>query len=63
MLATGKTLEEIDILFARSPEMRERLERNMYGRRHSVDHNGQSRRGSRASGTHKADMFSHDEKA
>lgn len=31
--ATGKTLEEIDALFARSPEVRERLEREIIERR------------------------------
>jgi hypothetical protein len=31
--ATGKTLEEIDALFARSPEVRERLERQIQERR------------------------------
>lgn len=31
--ATGKTLEEIDALFARSPEVRERLERDIVARR------------------------------
>lgn len=34
-LATGKTLEEIDILFARSPEVRERLEAQKHQRRRS----------------------------
>lgn len=43
--ATGKTLEEIDVLFARSPEVRERLMQEIndrksktsaYGRRGSV---------------------------
>lgn len=33
---TGKTLEEIDVLFARSPEVRERLEKQTYQRRGSV---------------------------
>jgi hypothetical protein len=32
-IATGKTLEEIDALFARSPEVRERLEREIAERR------------------------------
>ncbi len=32
-LATGKTLEEIDALFARSPEVRERLEKQNADRR------------------------------
>lgn len=31
--ATGKTLEEIDALFARSPEVRERLEKEIAERR------------------------------
>jgi len=34
--ATGKTLEEIDALFARSPEVRERLERDIAARRAGV---------------------------
>lgn len=51
-LVTGKTLEEIDVLFARSPEVRERLERQMYARRrHSID-TGLGRRGSAASMTY-----------
>lgn len=33
--ATGKTLEELDALFARSPEVRERLENNEIDRRAS----------------------------
>ena len=33
--ATGKTLEELDILFARTPEVRERLEKQKYDRRAS----------------------------
>lgn len=50
--ATGKTLEEIDVLFARSPEVRERLERQMYARRrHSIDP-GLGRRASTASMSH-----------
>ena len=32
-IATGKTLEEIDALFARSPEVRARLEREIEERR------------------------------
>lgn len=32
-LATGKTLEEIDALFARSPEVRERLEKQIRDRK------------------------------
>lgn len=35
LAATGKTLEEIDILFARSPEVRERLEARKIQRRGS----------------------------
>lgn len=34
-LATGKTLEELDILFARTPEVRERLEQQKHDRRNS----------------------------
>jgi len=34
--ATGKTLEEIDILFARSQEVRDRLEKREDNRRQSV---------------------------
>jgi hypothetical protein len=36
LTATGKTLEEIDALFARSPEVRERLEREIAQRRAGV---------------------------
>lgn len=50
ILATGKTLEEIDVLFARSPEVRERLERNIPGRRQSVGHNSMVRRSSAPKG-------------
>ena len=36
VLATGKTLEEIDALFARSASTRERLEKENYDRRGTV---------------------------
>lgn len=45
-LATGKTLEEIDALFARSPEVRERLTQQINDRRNKTGPLG--RRASRA---------------
>lgn len=46
--ATGKTLEEIDVLFARSPEVRERLMQELNDRKSKTGTYG--RRGSVASG-------------
>jgi len=40
--ATGKTLEEIDALFARSPEVRERLERDILNRREGARQNSKA---------------------
>lgn len=45
---TGKTLEEIDVLFARSPEVRERLANKTFERRASIG-DGQGPLGRRAS--------------
>lgn len=49
---TGKTLEELDILFARSPEVRDRLRREEGERRASVGYEGpMGRRASQVSAT------------
>lgn len=63
LTATGKTLEEIDILFARSPEVRERLEKQKYDRRASRGSisGPMGRRASQAmSITEKSTIFTHE---
>ncbi|KAL1304359.1 hypothetical protein AAFC00_003363 [Neodothiora populina] len=59
---TGKTLEEIDILFARSPEVRERLAQHSTGRRQSLTGSIYGHKGRRGSAMSKGEGHTYIEK-
>jgi hypothetical protein len=62
ILATGKTLEEIDELFARSQEVRERLAHNVTEHSHTIAGDEDMPMGRRASAKSAIDTHLHSEK-